>query len=80
MCGLEWVVGEEVAKEGSSEEDMYVIEDAVVEEDIEKNQFASVISTFIWLQPNSLKNFPIGCRYVLNYVQDNMLHSQIRTP
>ena len=63
MCGLEWVVGEEVAKEGSSEEDMYVIEDVVVEEDIEKNQFTSVISTFIWLQPNSLKNFPIGCRY-----------------
>jgi len=60
LCSLEWVVEDEVVTE---EMDQYRIEEEEVMEDVENNQFSSVISTLKWNYLNiSGENFTVACR------------------
>ena len=44
-------------------EEEYAVKVQEVEEDREKDQFTSVLSTLSWLQPESpVVNFTVGCR------------------
>ena len=60
MCTIEWIVGEEIVTE---EDEQFKVEEQDIEEDIEKNQFTSVISTLTWLQlDRTEENFTVECR------------------
>ena len=62
MCTIDWVIGEE-EESVTGEEEEYEVKVQDVEEDREKDQFASVLSTLTWLQPESpVMNFSVGCR------------------
>ena len=61
LCSIIWIVGEqEVDREG----DECTVEEEQVEEDQDKNQFTSVISTLTLVQPtNAMSNSSVGCRW-----------------
>ena len=60
MCNIDWIVGEEFVTE---EDEQFKVEEKDLEEDIEKNQFMSVISTLTWLQiERTEENFTVECR------------------
>ena len=60
LCSIEWVVGEDIVTE---EDEQFTVEEQDVEEDIEKNQFTSVISTLTWLEMDRTEeNFTVECR------------------
>ena len=62
MCTIDWVIGEE-EESVTGEEEEYAVKVQEVEEDREKDQFRSVLSTLTWLQPDSpVMNFTVGCR------------------
>ena len=62
LCTIDWVIGEE-EESVTGEEEEYEVKVQDVEEDREKDQFASVLSTLTWLQPESpVMNFSVGCR------------------
>ena len=60
LCTIAWVVGEqEVEEEGGQ----YAVEEEQVEEDQDKNQFTSVVSTLTWTQvERTEEEFNISCR------------------
>ena len=60
LCTIAWVVGEqEVEGEGGQ----YAVEEEQVEEDQDKNQFTSVVSTLTWTQEERTEEeFNISCR------------------
>ena len=54
------VGGQEVDGEGGE----FTVEDKQVEEDLDKNQFTSVVSTLTLVQPtNAMSNYSVGCRW-----------------
>ena len=60
LCSIEWVVGEDIVTE---EDEQFTVEEQDVEEDVEKNQFTSVISTLTWLEMDRTEeNFTVECR------------------
>ena len=60
LCTIEWIVGEEIVTE---EDEQFKVEEQDIEEDIEKNQFTSVISTLTWLEMDRTEeNFTVECR------------------
>ena len=60
LCSIEWIVGEDIVTE---EDEQFTVEEQDVEEDIEKNQFTSVISTLTWLEMDRTEeNFTVECR------------------
>ena len=60
MCTIEWIVVEDIVTE---EDEQFKVEEQDIEEDIEKNQFMSVISTLTWLQlDRTEENFTVECR------------------
>ena len=62
LCTIDWVIGEE-EESVTGEEEEYAVKVQEVEEDREKDQFTSVLSTLTWLQPESpVVNFTVGCR------------------
>ena len=62
LCTIDWVMGEE-EESVTGEEEEYEVKVQDVEEDREKDQFTSVLSTLTWLQPESpVMNFSVGCR------------------
>ena len=67
LCTIAWVVGEqEVEGEGGQ----YAVEEEQVEEDQDKNQFTSVVSTLTWVQPTiAMSNSSVGCRWSPGHLQ-----------
>ena len=62
VCTIYWVIGEEEESVTGGEEE-YAVKVQEVEEDREKDQFTSVLSTLTWLQSESpVVNFTVGCR------------------
>ena len=62
VCTIDWVIGEEEERV-TGEEEEYAVKVQEVEEDREKDQFTSVLSTLTWLQPESpVVNFTVSCR------------------
>jgi hypothetical protein len=60
LCSIEWIVGEDIVTE---EDEQFTVEEQDVEEDVEKNQFTSVISTLTWLEMDRTEeNFTVECR------------------
>ena len=60
LCSIEWIVGEDIVTE---EDEQFTVEEQDVEEDIEKNQFTSVISKLTWLEMDRTEeNFTVECR------------------
>ena len=60
LCSIDWIVGDEIITE---EDEQFTVEEQDLEEDIEKNQFMSVISTLTWLQlDRTEENFTVECR------------------
>ena len=69
-------VGGEV--EGSGEDEEYRVEEEEVEEDREKNQFSSVLSTLTFLQlDKTFENITVSCRsnnhYNMNSLKNNAI-------
>jgi len=66
LCKIEWFVGEELVGgevEGSGEDEEYRVEEEEVEEDREKNQFLSVLSTLTFLKlDKTVENITVSCR------------------
>ena len=62
VCTIDWVIGEE-EESVTGEEEEYAVKVQEVEEDRDKDQFSSVLSTLTLLQPESpVMNFTVGCR------------------
>ena len=60
LCSIVWVVGEQ---EVDGEGEQYAVEEEQVEEDQDKDQFTSVVSTLSWTQEERTEeDFNITCR------------------